>query len=245
VLYINVGSASNPSGQGINYSWGRCYNIMVVGNEAYGNIWDRSAPFHEGHGFAADDYSELVTFFRNHSHHNQGSAFSVNKGDDDRVEANVAHDNWNAALAGASCRRLKAYHNTFHDNNQGTGAYSGEIALFTYAKDCEITNNILVGASARAVDIDGTCSGMSGATNWVYGYGAIESGSTLTGTVTSNPSLTTSHRPTSTAGRAAGTALGGRDFYNRRHANTPDIGAITATAARTAGTRRAVRRGAA
>jgi parallel beta-helix repeat protein len=234
VLYINVGSAANPSGQSVTYSWGRCYNVIVEDCESYENVADPQAPSTEGHGFAADDFSDTITFRRNWSHHNEGAAFSINKGDDNVIESNIGHDNNLPGLVLATGWRPVVKHNTFFGNNK-SGEYSSEIAVFTYAKDGVVSNNALEGSTALAFGLDGTCSGFSGTKNAAYGYTAVESGSVLTGTITSNPLRSASRRPQAAALLAAGTPLGGRDFYGRPfHPTTPNIGAVESLPVRTA-----------
>jgi parallel beta-helix repeat protein len=229
-LYINLNSTSNPSSQGINYAWGRCYNIVVEDCESYENIWDTTAPDHEGHGFAFDDYTELSIFRRNKSHDNQGSGFSVNRGDNNTLESNIAYGNWLAGMSAAACYGTTVKHNTFFDNNQGRGAYDGDIVFFTYAKNGVISNNILSGRRAYGVYVDSTCTGFSGRNNNTYGYSAPERRSALTGTITDNPLLDARYRPQAGAIKRAGAYVGGRDFSGKTFHNPPSIGAVDAAA---------------
>jgi parallel beta-helix repeat protein len=235
ILYVNVGSASNPSGQSVTYSWGRCYNIVVEDCESYENVADPQAPSTEGHGFAADDFSDHITFRRNLSHHNQGAAFSINKGDDNVIESNIGHNNNLPGVVLATGWRANIKHNTFFDNNQ-SGEYASEIAVFTYAKDGKISNNSMEGSTAKAIDIDSTCTGFGkDGPNAAYGYGAVEGGSLYTDTITVAPQRTASRRPRAAALLGTGTALGGRDFYGRPfHPTAPNIGAVESVPVRTA-----------
>lgn len=234
VLYINVDSTSNPSGQAVNYAWGRCYNIIVEDCEAWGNISDPAAAFQEGHGFAADAYTDDTVFRRCYSHHNQGAGFSLNLGDYTTVESCIAHDNGVSAVSAAACTGVTVKHNTFFDNNQGASPYNGEIVFFPNAKNGVISNNSMQGSTVRALDLDATCTGFSGVTNAAYGYSTIESGSTLTGTITADPLRTASRRPRAAALLGTGTPLGGRDFYGRPfHPTAPNIGAVGSLPVRT------------
>jgi len=227
VLYINVGSTSNPSTQAINYAWGRCYNIAVEDCEAWGNVSDPKAIYQEGHGFAFDAYTELATFRGNKSHDNEGSGFSVNLGDGNLLESNVAYGNGLSGIVGASCKNTKIWHNTLFDNNRGSIPHNGEIAGFTLA-DFDMQNNILRrGASRRryAVDVDSTCT-LAGSNNCAHGYEQVERGSNLTGTITDDPRLDGSFRPRALSLVRAGAFVGGRDYNGKPRYNPPNIGAV-------------------
>ena len=227
LLYINVNSLSDPATQSINYAWGRCYNIVVEDCESAYNIADPKAQYLEGHGFAFDAYTDDSTFRRCDSHHNDGAAFSLNLGDRNVVESSIAEGNGVSAVSGASCEDVVIKHNTFRFNNTGTNPYNGEIVFLSNAKNGTVTNNALEGSTVRALDLDATCTGFSGTNNAAYGYSTIESGSTLTGTITDAPLMTASRRPRAASLLGAGTPLGGRDFYGRPfHPTAPNIGAV-------------------
>jgi len=226
VLYINVGSASNPSTQAVNYAWGRCYNIVVEDCEAYENISDPAALFQEGHGFAFDAYADNSIFRRCYSHHNEGAGFSLNLGDYTTVESCIAHDNGVSAVAAAACTGVTVKHNTFFDNNHGASPYNGEIVFFPNAKNGVISNNSMQGATAYALDLDATCTGFAGDKNVAYGFAAVERGSVLTGTVTIDPILDALYRPTVEAIKTGGAFLGGLDFYGSEFPGSPPIGAV-------------------
>ena len=225
ILYINVDSTSNPSGQSVNYSWGRCYDILLEDCESYENVSDPRAPSTEGHGFAADDYTELARFLACLSRDNEGAGFSFNKGDDNILWGSVAYGNRLAALVGASCWRPTVHHNTFFGNNLA-GVYNGEVVFFTYAKDGSIKNNIMKGTTLRALDFDGTCSNFPGDLNGLHGYGTAESGTGLTNTIWVDPRLDNNLRPRAPELIRAGAYLGGRDFRGKPMYNPPNIGAV-------------------
>jgi parallel beta-helix repeat protein len=227
VLYININSGTNPASQGVNYAWGRCYDIIVEDCEAYENIWDVTAPDHEGHGFALDDYTESSILRRNYSHHNQGSGFTINRGDNNTLESNVAHDNWLAGLAGSACWNPTIKHNTFYNNNTGAGAYNGEVAFSTYAKSMVISNNVLKGSRPYGIDIDATCSAYGGGNNCVAGYGAVDRTGAFTASITDDPILDAQHRATAATVKRAGSYVGGRDFYGKYFTDPPSIGAVS------------------
>jgi parallel beta-helix repeat protein len=227
VLYINANSASNPSGQSINYAWGRNYNIVVENCEAWGNISDPDSLYQEGHGFAFDNYTELSTFRGNVSHDNEGAGFSVNLGDGNLLEGNVAYMNGLSAIVVASGKNTTIRHNNLHDNNRGRTTQNGEITAVSIAS-LDVSNNIFKrGISRRryAVDIDATCT-LTGKTNCVYGYDAVESGSNLIKTRFDDPQLNGEHRPQNPALVRAGTYLGGIDLNGKVRYNPPNIGAV-------------------
>jgi parallel beta-helix repeat protein len=227
VLYINMNSASNPSSQSVVYAWGRCYNILVEDCESYENVWDQTAPDHEGHGFALDDFTDSSILRRNKSYNNEGAGFTINRGDNNTIENNIAYNNQLAAVAGSACWNSTIRHNTFYANNTGTGAHNGEIAFFTYAQNGVITNNILRGSRTYGIDVDTTCAGFSGSNNCVYGYGSVDRSGAYTGTVTVDPLLDSEHRATAATVKRGGTYLGGRDFFGKYHTNPPSIGAVS------------------
>jgi parallel beta-helix repeat protein len=194
--------------------------------ESYGNFADPRSPATEGHGFAFDDYTESSIFRRNKSYNNAGSAFSVNRGDNNIVEANVGYGNNLAGLSAAACHNTTVKHNTFYGNNL-TSSYNGEVAFFTYAQNGVISNNILKGTRPYGIDVDTTCAGFSGSNNNVYGYGAIDRSGAYTGTEVVDPGLDSEHRATAAAVKRGGTYLGGRDFFGKYHTNPPSIGAVS------------------
>jgi parallel beta-helix repeat protein len=225
VLYVNIGT--NPTSQGINYAWGRCYNLELEDNESWGNVADPRSPSTEGHGFAFDDYTELSVLRGNLSHGNAGAGYSVNRGDNNTLESNIAYLNGLSGIVGAACKNTKIQHNTLFDNNRGPNPFNGEIVAFTYA-DLDITNNILKRGSARrryAVDVDSTCT-LSGDTNCAHGYEQIERGSNLLGTITDDPLLDDDFRPRAPSLIRAGSFVGGRDFNGKTRYNPPNIGAV-------------------
>ena len=143
VLYINVNSTSNPSGQSIDYAWGRCTGLLVENCEASENYWNTAASYHEGHGFAFDDYSDDSVFVGNKSHDNQGTGFSINMGDRNTLRSNIAFGNWRGGLLCNPTDDLKVYNNTFAGNNTGTGADAAEILFYGYSRNAVISNNII------------------------------------------------------------------------------------------------------
>lgn len=227
ILYINVNSTANPAGQGINYAWGPCRNLIVEHCEAYQNISDPQSPSAEGHGFAFDDYTESSIFRGNLSHDNEGAGFSVNRGDNNKLISNIAYRNGLAGIVGAACRNTSISHNTLFDNNKGSNSYQGEITLFTHA-DGSISNNIMKATKngKYAVDIYSPSS-FSGSSNCAYGYlSASRGGVSLQNTIITDPLLDELYLPHSPDLRGAGTYLGDTDYNGRYFYDPPTIGAV-------------------
>ena len=233
-LYINVGSTSNPSGQSVQYAWGRCYNMLVEDCEAWGNINDPASPFVEGHGFAFDNWADDSVFRRNRSWGNGGAGFSCNLGDRNIVEANIAYDNQASGIVMASAQGILAYHNTLINNNLGPVGIknNGEIAVFPNCKNGEITNNILQGSGQYGVDIFPDVTGFTGKNNCIYGYDTVDRASVLTNTISVDSALDSMFRPTTASIKTGGTFIGGADYYGAEFRGTPPIGAVITFPAR-------------
>jgi parallel beta-helix repeat protein len=233
-LYININSVTNPASQSVKYAWGRCCNLLVEDCEAYDNVNDPSSPFVEGHGFAFDNWTDDSVFRRNKSYNNGGSGFSINMGDRNILESNIAYGNQASGAVLASSWGSVLRHNTFFDNNLGPSGIrnNGEISAFPNCKNGNITNNVLrhIGDRFYGVDIFPDVTGFTGQNNCICGYLNTDRGSALTGTITDNPLLDARHRPQAGAIKRAGAYLGGRDFSGRTFHNPPSIGAVDAAA---------------
>lgn len=226
-LYININSASNPSGQGVRYAWGRCGGLIIENNESYDNYWNQAAPYHEGHGFAFDDFTEDSKFLGNKSYNNQGAAFSINAGDRNIIRANVAYGNWQAAVVNNPSDGLNVLNNTFYSNNAGTGRHDAEIRFNGYCLNAVASNNILVPTVSYGIARETTDTGFSGTKNCIYGHTvAAEKISTVTGTVSTAPLLDADYRPQAASLKQAGANLGGKDYYGKQFYQTPNIGAV-------------------
>jgi hypothetical protein len=227
ILYINVNSASNPSGQGVIYAWKRAYALTVEGCDAFNNIWNQAAPYHEGHGFAFDDWSDDSFFISNKSYSNEGAGFSINRGDRNRLQSNVAYGNWLAGVIVNPCDGLNVLGNTFFSNNAGLGATAGEVFFNGYSKDAVITNNILTSTVAYGISRETTDTGFTGTKNCITGYtSAAEKNSSVTGTVSADPSLDARYVPREPTVTTGGSYLGGVDFYGKEFQASCPIGAV-------------------
>lgn len=230
ILYINMGSVTNPATQTVQYAWGRCYNLIVEDCEAWGNIRDPRATDVEGHGFAFDNWADNSIFRRNHSHDNQGAGFSLNLGDNNIVESSIATHNAAAGIQCASARGSLIRKNTSVFNNQGPEGVKGdgEIVQFPNCRDGEIKQNIVMNTPDHkwGVNIFPDVTGVSADKNCVYGTSQIERSSILINTITDNPTLDDQLRPTHPNVVGTGSNLGGKDFYGREFYQNPNIGAI-------------------
>lgn len=227
VLYINVNSASNPSGQGVYYVWGKCSGLIVEDCESHDNIWYRAAAYQEGHGFAFDDYSDDSIFRRNKSYNNEGSGFSINRGDRNTLFANIAYGNQQAGVVASPCDGLKIFNNVFRGNNTGTQTYTGEIATNGYCRDFVISNNILLPTVSYGISRQVTDTGFTGTKNCIYGHTvAPEKYSSVSATVSVDPQLDGNYRPRAAALIRAGANLGGKDFYGKQFYSAPNMGAV-------------------
>lgn len=230
VLYINVASATNPASQGINYAWGRCYNIVVEDCESSYNVSDPIAIYQEGHGFAFDAYADFSTFRGNKAHHNEGAGMSVNLGDGNLLESNILTENNLSGIVGASCRATNIRHNTLADNNVGPVPNSGEIEIFPNSV-VDTSNNIFKSGRARrpyAVSVDPTAT-LTGSKNNAFGYAQVDRTGALTATVLDDPQLDGDFRPQAATVIAAATYIAGRDFYGKARKEQPNIGAVEDT----------------
>lgn len=184
-LYANLNGA-NPNSYTSTYAWRRTYGNLVAGGRLYGNRWNRSAPYHEGHGAACDDWADSNFIIGNEVYDNQGLGLSNNRGASNFWYGNVVMRNWQAGLSANPSASLRIINNTFLGNNIGEGAFAAEINLFAGSASALISNNIVVcdglGGNTYGVDVDPADSGHGGATNYIYGADTPTRSGTFTGT---------------------------------------------------------------
>lgn len=227
ILYLNINSATNPATQGVVYAWKRAYGLRIEDCEAYDNVWNVAAPFHEGHGFAFDDFTEDSFFLRCLSYNNQGAGFSINRGDRNRIVGNIAYGNWQSGIVSNPTDNTIIANNTFYGNNAGTEAHAGEMQFNGFCKDAIISNNIIISSVAYGISRETSDTGFTGSTNAISGYlTAAEKNASVTGTITTAPALDVTYRPTAAEIKRAGTAFSGKDYYGKQLYNPPNIGAV-------------------
>jgi parallel beta-helix repeat protein len=228
MLYINLNSALNPNGQGIRYAWGKCSGLLVEQCESYNNYWNQAAPYHEGHGFAFDDFTDSSALIGNKSYNNQGAGFSINLGDDNKIVGNIAYGNWQSGLVSNPTDRTNVINNTFYLNNTGTGALLGEIFFSGFCRDAVISNNIVISTRSYGISRETTDTGFTGIKNNIFmiGGGVPEKNASVMQTVVVDPQLDNLYRPQATGVTRSGIYLGGKDFYGKQFYNSPNIGAV-------------------
>jgi parallel beta-helix repeat protein len=227
-LYINLNSASNPGTQGVVYAWGKCGGHIVEQCESYENYWNPAALYHEGHGFAFDDFTDDSVFIANKSFNNQGAGFSVNRGDRNVLIGNIAYGNWQSGSVSNPTDGTRVINNTFYGNNIGGGALPGEIVFNGLCRDVVISNNIIISNVAYGISRETTDIGFSGTKNNILMTrgGRAEKNAAVTNTVSVAPQLDSLHRPQADELKRSGEYLGGKDFYGKRFYNPPNIGAV-------------------
>lgn len=244
ILYINVGSTSDPSTQAITYVYALCSYLTIEDCISYGNYSDVRTAGTEGHGFAFDDYADNSVFRRNKSYGNEGFGFSVNRGDANKIVGNIAYENGGPAVLGNIADALVVRNNTFKGNNTNpTHARDAEIYLGYTCSNGVITNNIMKGSTQYGVNNDPANTGFSGATNCIHGFLTADRTGFVTGTKAVDPQLTDNHRPANSLLIRTGTYTSGdRDHNNKCFYNPPNIGAIDDVTATPRPSRAAVRR---
>jgi hypothetical protein len=185
-LYVNSGA--NPNTQDIVYAWGPCTGIRYVNCEAYENIWNQAAPFQEGHGFAADDWTSNTQYVNCVSRDNDGLAFSFNRGSNNKLLGCIAMRNGSAGLTSIAGSNNVVYNCLFVDNNNGSAPRTWEIIFDQAAStSCVASNNILISSSGNTNGIRfDSVAGGTAATNAIYGYTTAVLNGTASGTITTD-----------------------------------------------------------
>lgn len=227
-LYINLNSASNPGSQGVVYAWGKCGGHTIEQCESFNNYWNTSAMYHEGHGFAFDDFTDDSIFIGNKSYNNEGAGFSVNRGDRNVLIGNIAFGNWQSGMVANPTDGTRVINNTFYGNNTGAGALAGEIVFNGLCRDGVVSNNIIISNVAYGISRETTDVGFSGTKNNIVmtGGGRAEKTPAVTGTLSVAPQLDSFNRPQADELKRSGAYLGGKDFYGKNFYNPPNIGAV-------------------
>lgn len=227
-LYVHVGGAD--PGANVSYAWGICDGIIVIGCEAYDNVWDRDYIYHEGHGIAFDDWTQDSAIIGCKSYNNQGLGFSINRGDRNIITGCVAYGNWRAGLAiNGSARDNKIYTSTFANNALGTDPLTSEISVSgSSSNNNQIKNCVIQGSVLYGIDFNASASGCVADFNAIRGYSDAVRNGTETNTIITDPLLDASYRP------LAGSPCIGAGVYipGAKHmggmpmnASSPDIGA--------------------
>ena len=243
-LYVNVGG-SDPAAN-VSYAWGICDRIIVFGCEAYDNVWDRDYLYHEGHGFAFDDWTQDSAMVACKSYKNQGLGFSINRGDRNLLVGCLGYDNWRGGLAiNGSARDNAVYNNTLVRNALGTDPLNSEISVSgPSANNTLVKNNIIQGAVLYGVNFDSVSStGCVAEKNAIRGYSDAVRNGTETSTIDTDPLLGSDYRlrDGSPCIRAGVYIPGVRHMGGKKLKSVPDIGAYPYLAPRALADGRPVR----
>ena len=196
-LYINTNDAAT-SYTG-TYSYTVSPTILYEQCEAFNNIAFAGAPYHEGHGFAADDFTSYARFIGCISRDNEGNGISLNSGDYNTITGLVAYRNDLPAIQSWRGTGHRIINNTLIDNN--TSAYAdSEVRLSGMSTSAIVSNNIIRadGGSQSTVglEFDSTSTSGTAANNNITGASTRSSGVTESGALSSDPApyLTDSYR---------------------------------------------------
>lgn len=167
LLYVNIGT--NPNGVSVGYAFANCTGVLWEDCESFGNIWNAAAPYHEGHGFAFDDYTQNSIMRRCYSHDNQGLGISNNRGDNNIFESNIVVNNWQSGFTAQPCDNIIVRNNTFLNNNIGTGSHTGEVRFSTsFCRNGALYNNIIQARDSTntyGIDVDPASTGFTASNN--------------------------------------------------------------------------------
>ena len=226
-LYINIGA--NPNGQLISIQTTASPAVTYQDCVAFDNLDNPNAPFREGHGFAADDFT-TATFLRCDSYNNEGSGFSLNMGDSSVIRHCFAYGNRRAGIV-----MQRSGSNTVDANvvagNDVSNYHGAQLVLFASALSNVVQNNILLAAGGDYV-IYGDDQSLTNTirNNALWGGAIISRGFALASSnVIADPRLMSVANPDAglrgdSPCRGAGLfTAGARDRYGRRYAE-PNIG---------------------
>lgn len=142
VLYINIGA--NPAGHTITAAYGLGgYNIKYVDCVAYNNKAYPIYPYHEGHGFAFDDFTSFSTIDRCYSYGNEGAGISFNQGEQNTVKNCVIVSNDYGGIGINAYPYNYVYNNLLYNNGKTLSPAYGEVVLLGRSAYTEIKNNII------------------------------------------------------------------------------------------------------
>lgn len=244
-FYINIGT--NPNGLSVGYAFANCSGIIWEDCESFENYWNVSTPYHEGHGFAFDDYTEQSIMRRCMSYNNQGLGISNNRGDYNVYESNLVFNNWQSGFTANPCDNLILKNNTFVNNNVGIGKHTGEVRFSTDFQ----RNHLVVNCHIQALPSTNTYGvdfNLASLNNTVENSNVLNCTTPVRGASTSNittvnADLDVGFRPSNLsplkqAGKFSSTI---QSFYNNSFNVPPTIGAIECITPKTIATSRQMR----
>lgn len=185
LLYVN--NNANPAGVSTTYVWDPCNDVAFEDCESFRSLWNPAAPFHEGHGFSADDFASNCRFIACHSHDNEGLGFSLNGGDNNLISGCLVHDNEMRAVSLGSGVGNRVINSTCYRNNIGRDATTAELAGSPTAINSVVSNNIIIGNSNTYGVYFDAASGCVASNNAIYGVADAVFGGTESNTITYDP----------------------------------------------------------
>ena len=175
VLYVNLGTT--PVGQTLNACYGTLSGLRFEYCQSWGNRAYAAYTYHEGHGFALDDFTSDSFIIGCESWDNEGCGISVNRGDNNTITGNVLHDNLWPGLAMSRGRGNRIINNTSFGNNLAashngfTNGNLADIVIGSMSVNTLIENNLIFQAMRDyGIQVDASsASGSIAVTNYIEG----------------------------------------------------------------------------
>lgn len=206
--------------------------VLIDNCVSFKSLWNREAPFQEGHGFSFDDLASGCTMRRCLSFNNEGLGFSINNGDNNIIESCVAFGNAMRAVSMGSGTGNTVRNCTFFNNNQGQGNSTPEIHIVDAGSNATVSNNIINCSKTYGVYF-GSATSCTASNNNIYNATDTVLGGTETNTTTHNPQLNSSFVPQNSALFGIGATTTKGDFYGKPFKVAPAVGAVESSSTRT------------
>jgi len=190
-IYVNLGGDPNSHTLTVAYGTGG-YNIYYKDCVSFSNYAYALYSYHEGHGFAFDDFTSFSSMDRCASIGNQGSGISVNQGESITVTNCVLANNQYYGISVVGLPNHIVNNNLFYGNGSGlpAGTYA-EVSVQSLSSAVTIKNNIIRSTGAivdKGIWVGALSSSGNDITNNII-YGDYSESNTFSGT---NTSLTSS-----------------------------------------------------
>lgn len=141
-VYINIGA--DPTGHTFNFAYGLGgYGIVYNYCYAFDNKAYVDYPWHEGHGFAFDDYSSFSSINNCYSTGNEGAGLSINQGEQITVRNCVFANNDYYGISINGLPNHYIYNNLLYNNGATLPVKYAEIFVSGRASGVDIRNNII------------------------------------------------------------------------------------------------------
>lgn len=231
VLYVNCGGTNPSTASSSALMYGGLINWEVTDNTVTGQ-----ARFggQEGAAIQADDRATDGLVARNFCENTTGATpIVVNGGSNVSIVSNIVKSSSGCGI------QVSNYGNTCNITNNTVivGANDGLTAIEMWGTAAggvrKAINNIITGTTTYAIsDFFGSGATYDIRKNCLNGYGSLTNGGGNLGagnfvdTILTNPQLRSNYMPEAVSILAAGTVLGGTDFYGIPFGNPPSIGAV-------------------